>query len=341
MVGVSGEAVFDRIEETRRLISELEPILQSLMLNDSAIIDGLAQMLGSLQQMHNRTEEQIANLSGDIGELGSVLQRSLAQSNVLPPPEESFDRADPELSLLRHLAPLLPNPMILDVGANVGLVASSLVGAGYEVFAFEPYPPSFKALTEEAKKAAGRLHPFPYAIGAEDGEAELLVACDRSGTKKWDTSLFHSTVRHPMLEDLAFGEIEIVPRRTISSLAKDGRIPNNVAALKVDTEGADLDVLAGAEGMRFSLVLMEFWDRAHPFGRAGHGDLGTIVNAMRARGYPWHIQIFRVDETSRLGYYCNMRSTVSKAWGNVIHFSDFALFARAAAWCARCFPDSG
>jgi FkbM family methyltransferase len=231
--------------------------------------------------------------------------------------------------------------MILDVGANVGLVASSLVSAGYEVFAFEPFPSSFKALAEEAKNAAGRLHPFPYAIGAADKDVELLVACDRSGKTKWDTSLYHSTVGHPMLDDLVFGERVTVLQRTISSLAQEGSIPNNAAALKVDTEGADLDVLAGAEEMRFSMVIMEFWDRAHPFGRGGHGDLATIVSAMRDRGYPWHIQIFRVDESSRLGYYCNMRSTAPKAWGNVIHFSDFALFARAAAWCDRCFPDGG
>jgi FkbM family methyltransferase len=340
MVALSGEALFDRIDATRQLVAELEPILQSLMLNDSAIVDGLAQMLGSLQQMQQRSEERLAQLGADVGELGLLMHDLLKQPATSTVNAAAFDRDDPELSLLEHLLPYLPNPFVLDVGANTGKIAGRLVGAGYEVFAFEPYPPTFSALVLEAQQADMRLHPFPYAIGASDGIAELLVANDRSGTDKWDTSLFHSTLRHPMLEDLTFGAVEIVPTRALASLACEGAIPADAAILKIDTEGADLAVIQGAGTLRFAVVLIEFWDRGHPFGRDGHGDLASIVSEMRQRGYPWHIQIFRVDELHELGYFCNSRTTPFKSWGNAVFFSEFSLFSRAADWCSRCMVKS-
>jgi len=338
MVSVSGEAVFERIERTRQLISELEPILQSLMMNDSTMIDGLAQMLGTLQHMQQRTEAHIANLAADLRELGTNLQRANGTAQAPAAGRVAFDPDDPEISLLAHLLPYLPNPVTIDVGANIGRVAQRLVAAGFEVFAFEPFPASYASLAQEAERQADRLHPFPYAIGAEDCEAKLLVAADSSGEGKWDTSLFHSTVRHPMLEDLTFAAAVTVTSRSLSSLMAAGGIPADAAVLKIDTEGADLEVMQGAGAAVFAAVLMEFWDANHPFGRAGHGELGRSVQQMRARGYYWHIVIYRVDETGALGYYCNARSTVPQSWGNAVFFRDFALFSQAAAWCAKALP---
>lgn len=338
MVAVSGEAVFERIEQTHKLIAELEPILQSLVMNDSSIIDGLAQMLGTQQHMQNRTEEQIAGLCQDIGQLTAAIARLQSAPHAQPAGAPAdFDRKDPEISLLRHLLPYMPNPVALDVGANVGSVARSLVEAGYEVFAFEPFPSSFAALQGEAGQQASRLHPFACAIGADDGTAELLVAADTSGADKWDTSLFHSTVRHPMLSDLSFSSTVSVPVRSLASLTRAGQIPAEAAVLKIDTEGADLEVIKGIGPATFAVVVTEFWDREHPFGRAGHGDITAIARELRARGYLWHIALYRVDESGELGFYCNARGSVPKSWGNCVHFRDFELFRRAVAWCDRVF----
>jgi FkbM family methyltransferase len=339
MVAVSGEAVFDRIEQMQKLISELEPILQSVVLNDSTIIDGLAQLLGTLQEIHRRTETQISGLSTDVGNLAAILARQTSGSAPITPTagSEILDRKDPEISLLAHLLPFLPNPLAIDVGANVGKLARALVDVGYEVFAFEPFPDSFAALKREAEQAASRLHPFPYAIGAQDGSAELLMATDRSTEGKWDTSLFHSTVSHPMLEDLVFGARLTVPLRSLGSLARGGEIPAGAAVLKIDTEGADLEVIRGSSDSAFSVVVTEFWDREHPFGRAGHGDILTAARELGTRGYPWHIVLYRVDRTGEVGFRCNSRSVASEAWGNLVCFRDFELFRRAVAWCERAF----
>ncbi len=337
MVAVSGEAVFERIEQTHKLIAELEPILQSLVMNDSTIIDGLAQMLATLQHMQNRTEEQVTGLSQDVGQVTAALTRLGTASRPQSADSAAMDRKDPEISLLAHLLPFMPNPIAFDVGANVGAVARSLVEAGYEVFAFEPFPSSFAALEREAGQLSSRLHPFPCAIGAQDGTAELFVAADTSGGAKWDTSLFHSTVRHPMLRDLDFSAALEVQVRSLASLWHAGQIPAEAAVLKIDTEGADLEVIKGVGQASFVVVVTEFWDRQHPFGREGHGDIAEITRELRARGYPWQLALYRIDETGELGFTCNTRISVAKSWGNCVHFRDFELFKRAVAWCDRVF----
>ena len=337
MVAVSGEAVFERIEQTHKLIAELEPILQSLVMNDSTIIDGLAQMLATLQHMQNRTEEQITGLSQDVGQLTAALTRLGAAPRPHSTGTGDLDRKDPEISLLVHLLPFMPNPIALDVGANIGSVARPLIEAGYEVFAFEPFPQSFAALTREAEQLGSRLHTFPCAIGAEDGTADLFVAADTSGAAKWDTSLFHSTVRHPMLRDLDFSSTVQVPVRSLASLMRAQEIPAEAAVLKIDTEGADLEVIRGAGQSSFAVVVTEFWDRQHPFGRDGHGDITEITRELRTRGYAWQLALYRVDETEELGFTCNTRTSVTKSWGNCVHFRDFELFKRAVAWCDRVF----
>jgi len=340
MTAISGEAVFDRIAQTQQLIGELEPILQSLMMNDSTMIDGLAQMLATMQHMQHRNEALIADLAADIRDLNAKLHQLTTATAPPASPAAGFDAADPEIGLLGALLPLLPNPVVLDVGANTGQVAAALAESGFEVFAFEPFPASYAALEAASSAMPDRLHAFPFAVGAKDGPVQLLLAADLTGAGTYDISLFHSTVPHPMLEDVNFTTAETVPMRALASLIQAGVIPPDAAVLKIDTEGADLDVIKGTQ-THFPVVLMEFWDRQHPFGRAGHGDLADTVREMRARGYIWHIVLYRVDETADHGYLCNTRTAPTKSWGNAIFFRDFPLFAAATSWCRQAFPAPG
>ena len=337
-MAVSAEAVFDRVERLNQLMSELEPILQSVVMNDSVIIDGLAQMLATLQQMHARSDDRVNEVAQEVRDLAAQMTRWAAAA--APPAMEaasetdSFDLENPEIGLLAHLLPHLPNPVALDVGANVGRVAERLVLAGYEVFAFEPFAESFAALARRAEDEP-RLHPHNLAIGPADGRGELHVAVDLSEAGSWDTSLYHSLTTHPMLTDLKFSGVQGVEIRSLASLIAQGAVPAEASVLKIDTEGADLDVIRGAGEARFAVVTAEFWDEDHPFGRGGHGALPTLTREMRARGYPWHIVIYRVDETETLGFHCNARSSVPKSWGNAVFFRDFAHYGRAVAWCER------
>jgi hypothetical protein len=84
--------------------------------------------------------------------------------------------------------------------------------------------------------------------------------------------------------------------------------------------------------------MAEFWDGEHAFGRLGHLRLEPTVEAMRYRGYAWHVVIYHLDEAHRISYYFNRVETIPKSWGNVLFFRDRALFARAAEWCEAVLP---
>lgn len=335
----AADPVLSRIEHLAGLMMELETILQSLVLNDSMMIDALAHLLGTQQAMHTRSEESLADLTAEIRGMGIELALLKQPAQSARPAVSCGPSAmqEPEIALLAYLQPFMPTPKLIDVGANVGDLASMLVDSGYEVFAFEPFSSSFAALDAKAATHAG-LHAFRCALGAADGTADLHVAADSSADRSWNTSLFHSLVPHPMLSDLRFADAQRVQVRSIGSLMQDGTIPRDASVLKIDTEGNDIEVIRGLGDASFSVLLTEFWDAKHPFGIAGHGDLSTLVGEMRARGYPSHIVFYRVDPTGQSGFYCNGRATIAQSWGNVVFFADHALFGRAVRWCEDRLP---
>ncbi|MGH9865364.1 MAG: FkbM family methyltransferase, partial [Candidatus Acidiferrales bacterium] len=119
----------------------------------------------------------------------------------------------------------------------------------------------------------------------------------------------------------------------LESLEKEGKIPPNSGIVKIDTEGFDLDVIKGMGNGRHAIVMTEFWDAEHPFGRAGDGKIEELVAEMKTRGYAWHLVIYHVDQIATVSYYCNRVEQVPQSWGNVLFFQDHRLFAKAVTWC--------
>jgi hypothetical protein len=79
---------------------------------------------------------------------------------------------NPETSLMAFLYSYLPTRKAIDVGAHAGDVSEALLKAGYEVYAFEPYPPVYAKLVKRLGNDT-RFHPFPYALGCIEGEMQL------------------------------------------------------------------------------------------------------------------------------------------------------------------------
>jgi FkbM family methyltransferase len=142
----------------------------------------------------------------------------------------------PVQEALRRL--LAPGDVFYDVGANVGfftLLGARLVGPTGVVVAFEPVPWCARAVARNIEMngfAHARIRA--EAVGEADGGARLLVV----GEASW--SHLESTGRHADVRD----EIDV---RVVSldSLVGSGAIaPPDV--LKIDTEGAELQVIEGA-----------------------------------------------------------------------------------------------
>ena len=130
-----------------------------------------------------------------------------------------------------------PGDVFLDVGANVGffsLLAARLVGPGGGVYAIEPVPTNVRHIEANVRRNAfENVFVIEAAATGEAGTATLLLAKHPGG------AAIASAGPPP---DPA-GELQV---RTVSidGLVASGQIPApNV--VKIDVEGAELDVLAG------------------------------------------------------------------------------------------------
>jgi FkbM family methyltransferase len=339
----------DKIDQSHArlhgLISEIEDILETLITNDTEILEALTQILMVVPQMQARSEQSLARLAEEVRKemraLGlELMKQGEARSGgtqAIVQKIDEFSAQNPEVALLQHLYSFLPDNVALDIGANTGRVSERLLATGYTVYAFEPNPPTFEVL-QKRFQGESRLHAFPFALGSREGTLDLHVAEDRLGgaaEKYGDPALFSSFVEHAMPGDLPFNKVVPVPVRTLESLRRGGEIPDRIGLVKIDTEGFDLEVLRGMGDVASPVVMTEFWDAVHSFGRSGKGRLEDLVKEMKSRGYPWHLVIYHVDDTSTISYYCNQTRTVPNSWGNALFFREQPLFTQAYAWCEK------
>jgi FkbM family methyltransferase len=131
----------------------------------------------------------------------------------------------------------------LDIGANIGYMTSLLAtraGGIGRVFCYEPHPKIFGRLKRNLELFAYKSNVVACenAIGAEDGEAELVEPGDfknNEGTASISPSFSRSGLTH-----VKHG----VTVRSLDSIFSNAEAPE---ALKIDVEGAELDVFRGAE----------------------------------------------------------------------------------------------
>src|ERR1035437_7210665 len=125
----------------------------------------LASVL-NLEREYSATRNSIALLEPVARETRSFLANEAVRQVVVETSE--YAPVNPELGLMSFLYSHLPGRKAMDIGAHIGEVSSCLLKTGYEVYAFEPYPPNYTHLRErlEGHKA---FHAFNIALGAVDG----------------------------------------------------------------------------------------------------------------------------------------------------------------------------
>ena len=152
--------------------------------------------------------------------------------------------------------------LVLDVGANIGVISQALEFSGFTVEAFEPQPEVFSVLRENMK---GRVHNV--AVGARDGATTVPnidysqvnnfggISCDTVSTQRGAIS---------------------VPVKTIDSYRFQ-----NVGLMKIDVEGYEEQVLRGAVDTirRCSPILYLEDDRTEKS--------ASLHSFLRELGYKW------------------------------------------------------
>jgi len=151
----------------------------------------------------------------------------------------------------------IPPYFIFDVGANNGqflhLVLNNIEVDNFSVHCFEPSQAAFKRLNESCGDDV-RITLNNIAVGKEKGNAVLYF--DNSGS-----GLASLTKRRLDHFGIDFNKSEKVASTTIDNYCAENAI-GHIHLLKVDIEGHELDVFAGAKTMfdqrSIDIVTFEF-----------------------------------------------------------------------------------
>lgn len=191
---------------------------------------------------------------------------------------------------------LRPGDAFVDVGTHVGYfstLAAAVVGPGGKVVSFEPEAENFTRLLDNLRlNSFAHVEPVNMAVGEAEGEAEFFVNADNDGGHAlWDVGL-HAFNRLSR-------EAPRAHRVKVTSLdaflgARD--LPP-IRALKIDAEGAEQQVLRGAEAL--------LRDRPIPFvvcevNRFGLARMGASEAGLRAymAGLGYETWVFLPGESS-------------------------------------------
>ena len=155
-------------------------------------------------------------------------------------PEESIDRVM-ELTHLKQLIRLQNINCVLDVGANIGQFASELRGIGFKglIVSFEPVRSEFSRL-RGSFLSDPLWRGFQVALGEKSGSAKINVIPQLTVM----SSLLETTTkwRDVVTEDIELKRLDEIFDTAVRDL------PSPRVLLKMDTQGYDLNVFAGAQG---------------------------------------------------------------------------------------------
>jgi FkbM family methyltransferase len=157
----------------------------------------------------------------------------------------SVRRADPAFARGTYEAPmqeaiglnLRPGDVFYDVGANIGffsLIAARCVGPAGRAYAFEPVPENARAIRRSARlNGMDIVEVFVEAVGATTGRSKLMLA-DHIGGAMLASAGMPPDVR-----------AELHVRVTTLDEAIASRELRPPSLVKIDVEGAEMDVLTG------------------------------------------------------------------------------------------------
>lgn len=132
---------------------------------------------------------------------------------------------------------------VLDIGANVGQFAVSLRRAGFagRIVSCEPLPGAYAELARRAAKDPS-WHAVNTAVGREVGETDINVSAN-----SYSSSILPMTEAHlDGAPDSVYVATERVPLTTVVELARQFGVTPARTLIKIDTQGYEGEVLAGA-----------------------------------------------------------------------------------------------
>lgn len=171
---------------------------------------------------------------------------------------------------------------VLDVGAHTGGYAETLRAAGYggTIVSFEPQPEVHQTLCVKARRDALWYVAEPMALGEREGTADLHVAGNSTSS-----SLLPMLDTHVAAAPQSATVVRTtVPLRRLDGVAHPALTAARAPFLKVDTQGYEAQVLAGAAGLLPRLVGVQIELSFTPL-YAGQMLYGALCAQLEAAGF--------------------------------------------------------
>jgi len=225
-------------------------------------------------------------------------------------------------SYLRHGIEIAPGAVILDAGANIGLFtlfAKQETKGELTVLAFEPVPSIFRYLEKNmAEHGLGdRVRLFCAGLGRAAGSASFswFPGLPANSTQSLEDKLhqlrafkeaslaalrMEHPILYPLLAPAAAARLDTLmeheevecPVRTIAEAVEEAGL-ERIDLLKIDTEGAELDILDG--------IGEPLWKNVRQVVLETHGARAQIIEArLRSAGFD-RIAVERPEFAARLG----------------------------------------
>lgn len=165
-------------------------------------------------------------------------QFSLLGMNIGGGGDFRYSGEKPALFYIRNHLKNLSDPILFDVGANVGnysILLREVFGNKAKIYSFEPSHKTFHKLSLNV----GGKNLYNFGFGSENKKVNLYSNPNKSGL----ASVYERNLEHVNLSLKDSEEVEII---TLDSFCKEHDI-KHIDFLKIDVEGHELEVLRGAE----------------------------------------------------------------------------------------------
>lgn len=188
--------------------------------------------------------------------------------------------SDPVETEFVHFLTMIPtDKLILDIGANFGIMTTSMAKKAVhgKVYSFEPIPENAKALKRLVKHYnLKNVTVFECAIGAEAGELKMVLPLIDDTKIHGLSHIVDDTNTHE-------GEFFNVPVKRLDDIA-ELKTSDKIGAVKIDVENFELDVFKGGRELFLKhkpIVFCEIWNnekREDTFNYL-RNELGYTINA--------------------------------------------------------------
>ena len=132
------------------------------------------------------------------------------------------------------------NPkVILDIGGNIGITSIYLANKfpQAKIYSFEPLPDNYEILTKNIQ-SYDNIEAFNFGLGSEDGDFDAYL--------NYDSENFGGVSFYPEAEGVSENSSFKCKIKNINNAMKELNI-KSVDLIKIDTEGAEFDILTSLD----------------------------------------------------------------------------------------------